>query len=157
MIEKYGDLFDTDAYYIGHGVNTQGVMGAGIAKIFRDKFPHNYSVYKRACDFNTLRPGGHLVVPELEGDQVRLVVNFASQEQPGPDAEYAWLFDSLYSFANNASELGRLRRYGGRVAIPEIGCGIGGLKWDKVKKIIEVVEMVYPLIEFEVWHYEETK
>lgn len=31
MIEKNGDIFTTDAKYIAHGVNTKGLMGAGIA------------------------------------------------------------------------------------------------------------------------------
>lgn len=151
MIDKYGDLFDTDAGYIGHGVNTQGLMGAGIAKTFRDKFPHNYAVYKRACIQDTLKPGESLSVFEEKG--ARIVVNFASQEQPGPDASYEWVLNSFLDFAKKASSPYRLRVHGGRIAIPEIGCGIGGLEWPIVELIIEAIEAAYPDIEFEVWHY----
>lgn len=153
MIEKHGDLFDTDAAYIGHGVNTQGMMGAGIAKTFRDQFHRNYAVYKRACIEDTLKPGGFLVVPEKDWDcHLRLIVNFATQEQPGPDATYEWVMASFLAFAKQASEPNRLRLYGNRIAIPEIGCGIGGLEWSVVELIIRAIEAVYP-IEFEVWHY----
>jgi O-acetyl-ADP-ribose deacetylase (regulator of RNase III) len=155
MIEKTGDLFESDAVYLGHGVNVCGVMGAGIAKTFREKYPHNYTNYKAACEAGRLLPGGFMVVPErsVDRDGLVLITNLASQEKPGADASYNWLFGSLYSWASQAAEPNRLRLYGGRIAIPEIGCGIGGLEWDKVKHIIETVEILYPEITFEVWHY----
>lgn len=154
MIEKHGDLFDSDAAYIGHGVNCCGVMGAGIAKAFREKYPHNYANYKAACEAGRLLPGGFMVVPERRDDgSLVLITNLASQDKPGADASYNWLFGSLYSFAAKAAEPNRLRLYGGRIAIPEIGCGIGGLEWPKVKQVIETVELLNPEITFEVWHY----
>lgn len=155
MIEKNGNLFDTDANYIGHGVNTMGLMGAGIAKTFRELFPYNYGVYKRACVMDMLKPGEFLVVPDKmngSGDR-KLIVNFASQEQPGADATYQRLFNSLSTFAQEAALIHRVERFGNKVAIPEIGCGIGGLKWESVAAIIETVELITPEIEFEVWHY----
>lgn len=154
MIECHGDLFDSDTAYIGHGVNVCGVMGAGIAKTFREKYPHNYKNYKAACEAGRLVPGGFMVVPEKRHDNpLLLITNFATQEKPGADASYNWLFSALNSWAERASEPNRLRLYGGRIAIPEIGCGIGGLEWYKVSKIIETVEILHPEIEFEVWHY----
>lgn len=153
MIEKNGDLFDTKASYIGHGVNCCGVMGAGIAKTFRERFPNNYKNYQAACNNGRLTPGGFMVVPEKFDGRIYLITNLASQEKPGADADYKWLFSSLWSWAEQASEPNRLRLYGGIIAIPEIGCGIGGLEWLNVKRIIQVVEDCWP-VEFEVWHYE---
>lgn len=155
MQERKGNLFDSTATYLGHGVNTCGVMGAGIAKTFREYFPNNYSNYKAACESGRLQPGGFMVVPEKDWDcRLRLITNLASQEKPGADASYKWLFSCLWSWAEKASEPNRLRLYGGIIAIPEIGCGIGGLEWPKVKRIIEVIEDCHDDIEFEVWHYE---
>lgn len=154
MIEKTGNLFDSDAPYLAHGVNTEGVMGAGIAKTFRGNFPRNYEVYRRQCIQGQLSPGGVLVFPEKDmGGNIRLIVNLASQQRPGPDAQYHWLLESLMSFAKQAMEANRYRLYGGRVAIPEIGCGIGGLEWPKVYRTLRVIEYAYTGIEFEVWHY----
>ena len=159
MIEKNGDLFESKASYLGHGVNCCGVMGAGIAKAFREAFPNNYRNYKAACESGRLTPGGFMVVPEKMngGGSIRLVTNLASQEKPGADADYKWLFSSLWSWAEQASEPNRLRLYGGIIAIPEIGCGIGGLEWPVVKRIIQVVEDCHTDIEFEIWHYEEKR
>lgn len=154
MIERNGNIFDTTANYIGHGVNVHGLMGAGIAKQFRDEFPINYAGYKHACDVGSLTPGDFIVIADrLRGRKIN-VVNFASQAKPGPDAQYPWLFSSLYLFATQASRVDRIAKAGNVIAIPEIGCGIGGLKWKKVKNIIKCVESVVPDIEFEVWHYE---
>lgn len=154
MIEKHGDLFDSAAAYLGHGVNVCGVMGAGIAKTFKEKYPNNFTNYEAACNAGTLRPGGFMVVPaRRDSGSLVLITNFASQNKPGADADYKWLFSSLWSWAEQASEPNRLRLYGGIIAVPEIGCGIGGLEWDKVKRIYRVIEDTHPDIEFEVWHY----
>lgn len=156
MMEQNGDLFTTDARYIAHGVNTMGFMGAGIAKAFRDKFPKNYERYRQNCSSEWLRPGGFMVTPEQMNGEGRtfLVTNLASQHLPGANATYGLLAKSLLDFAGSASQTEKLRLYGGIVAIPEIGCGIGGLEWRNVKKILKMVEGIYPDIEFEVWHYE---
>jgi O-acetyl-ADP-ribose deacetylase (regulator of RNase III) len=154
MISLTGDLFNTDAPYIGHGVNCQGVMGAGIAKTFREKFPNNYKVYKEWCDNGTLRPGGFLLVPEELDGQTRLIVNIASQFMPGADATYENIALAFWKFSQDASRPDRLKRFGNRIAIPEIGCGIGGLEWSKVHAIIHATEIVFPEVEYETWHYE---
>lgn len=153
MIEKNGNVFDTSAKYIGHGVNCEGVMGAGVAKMFRDLFPANYAQYKFDCERGYLKPGGYTAMPVRLNDRQAVVVNFASQNLPGPDARYTWLFSAVANWAEAASDPKRLTRNGGIIAIPEIGCGIGGLKWDNVEAILKCIETMYP-VEFEVWHYE---
>jgi len=149
VIEKQGDVFTTKAFYIGHGVNCQGVMGAGIAKTIRDNFPKNYAEYKKICDEGLLVPGSYGVYVE----DSKAIVNLATQEFPGRDAKYEHVFKSLYYFAKRASRQKALEDYGNLVAIPEIGCGIGGLEWPQVANIVKCVEAMVPEIEFEVWHY----
>lgn len=154
MQKFVGSIFESYAAYLGHGVNCRGVMGAGIAKEFKNRFPDNYDLYRRECLDGRLNPGDVLVTPEREnGDgRLRLITNFASQREPGQDADYKWLFSSLWSWAEQASEPQRLRKFGGIIAIPKIGCGIGGLEWSKAKNIIKAVEDSHGDIEFEVWY-----
>lgn len=147
MIERNGDVFTTDATYIGHGVNVKGIMGAGIAKTIREKFPQVYNEYRWLCLGNNLTPGNYFAYPE----NGKVIVNFASQALPGPDATYDWLFTSLLRFSQLA--VNKIKRNGRLVAIPEIGCGIGGLEWPLVKQTIELVEAIVPEIEYEVWHW----
>lgn len=149
MIEKNGDLFTTEATYIGHGVNCMGLMGAGVAKTVREKFPQTYEEYQYMCSHNYLIVGDFFPYDE----NGKVIVNLATQYRPGPDATYEAVFGALTKFSKQASTPRRITKNGNVIAIPEIGCGIGGLEWPVVKKIILLVEEIYPEIEYEVWHY----
>lgn len=148
MIKKSGDLFTTDAFYIGHGVNCRGRMGAGIAKTFRERFPINYESYAKACLGMRLNPGDLFSVYENE----KVILNLATQLEPGADARYEAVFDSCYKAARQvANHFNYWKGEEKRIAIPQIGCGIGGLEWDKVETLIEAVEILVPEVTWEVW------
>ena len=53
-----GDIFTTQAQVIGHGVNTQGLMGNGIAHTIHIMYPSVFKAYQQVCDDGTLY-GGH--------------------------------------------------------------------------------------------------
>lgn len=146
MIEKTGSLFDTDAHCIGHGVNCVGVMGAGIAKQFRERYPQNYLNYKHRCDKGVFYPGAVYAFPFEKVEPTRYIFNIASQNQPGPNATYSALFNGCNTAANRAAGFGY-----DRIAIPQIGCGIGGLQWDNVKTLLEAIEILTPKFQWEVW------
>jgi len=78
-----------------------------------------------------------------ENDKV--IMNIASQELPGPNATYPLL-------ALAAEDAVRMLKKAGinSMAIPQIGCGIGGLEWEKVEQILLALEKDYDF-EFEVW------
>lgn len=152
MIEREGDLFTTDQRAIGHGVNCQGVMGAGIAKSFRTFYPTNYGVYRGQCQVKGLQPGEVLIVPERDldwngGSETRLIVNLATQYNPGPDAQYHYLRNSVRAAARQLDRLGV-----DTLAIPEIGSGIGGLDKTVVKQILLDVEHDLRFT-FELWTF----
>ena len=46
------DIFESGATMILHQVNCQGVMGSGIAKQVREKFPNVYEAYKEYCNWH---------------------------------------------------------------------------------------------------------
>lgn len=149
MIKRKGSLFDTETKTIGHGVNCAGVMGAGIAKPIKEMFPNNYANYKAACQGGFLVPGDTLVV--VENDTT--IFNMASQRRPGRDARYDWLFGAALDAAEKAVDMGL-----DTIAIPMIGCGIGGLKWVHVETILLTVETIVndsdyrtDKFEWEVW------
>lgn len=156
MIKRKGDVFTTSLDAIGHGVNCLGYMGAGIALPIRKKYPDNFESYHAQCLMKGLRPGGVHIYPANERGResayfpnMRILVNMASQDKPGADASYEWLFQSGMAAASQLQEIG-LRS----VAIPQIGCGIGGLEWDKAEKVLEAVEVLNSGFQFEVWKYE---
>lgn len=127
LIFKTGDVFTSDAGAIAHGVNTQGVMGAGIAKQFRERYPDMYSQYRRECQFGRLQPGGMMAYLPGHGE-FGAVYNIASQRETGPNAKIEWLGAGVYYALKDAESRGF-----GKIAMPRIGTGIGGLDWEEVE------------------------
>jgi O-acetyl-ADP-ribose deacetylase (regulator of RNase III) len=136
MIEyREGDLFgQPDVEAIGHGVNTKGVMGAGIAVLFRRKYPDMYKQYVLWCDTGTLEPGG--VMP-WEGED-KFIFNIASQNEPGADATVEWLNDGVRTAVAQARKIGLTK-----LAVPRIAAGIGGLTWEQVQEVFNAVGSSY--------------
>lgn len=129
---RFGDLFaqdDVDA--VGHGVNCMGVMGAGIAKTFKNKYPIMFNYYKNYCENNSLKPG--MVFPWLVKDDsnIKYVYNLVSQNRLGPDAKLEWLEQSLVKMIKHAESHGVKK-----IGLPLVGGGIGGLPPEKVEKLL---------------------
>ncbi len=129
FIERNGDMFaadDLDA--LAHGVNVQGVMG-GIAGAFANKYPYMKNHYQNLCQQKTFKPGD--ILPWKE-DGKPAVYNLATQEQPGADAKYNLIDSTMKKMLKHAEKNGIQT-----IGIPQIGCGIGGLGWRRVRKIIK--------------------
>lgn len=146
MIHKYGDIFTSTAPSIGHGVNTMGMMGAGIALQFRDEYPEMFETYAQFCIDGSLVPGGVLIWEDINAN-IPLVFNIASQELTGANATLEFLRSGLERTAQFMSIL-KVET----IALPEIGCGIGGLDLPDVIEVIEDVESEYG-ITVELWTY----
>jgi len=129
-----GDLFSAPDDAIGHGVNIYGLMGAGVAKVIHNKFPATYNTYWTHCATAQLKPGTNLITGESRGAGIKYIFNMATQIAPGSDARYD-LVELCFLEARVQLEYLGVES----IAIPRIGCGIGGLDWDKVKTTIEKV------------------
>jgi O-acetyl-ADP-ribose deacetylase (regulator of RNase III) len=131
--EKYGDLFDSSAPALAHGVNTAGLMGAGIAVEFRRRWPEMYRQYKAYCKKGLLKPGAMWAYSALGFFDTTTIFNIASQDEPGPHAKLDWLEAGLIDALMYAEQSLHINR----IAMPRIGCGIGGLRWEDVREILE--------------------
>ena len=128
-----GDLFDYSV--IAHGCNAKGIMGAGIAKAFRDKFPKMHYTYSTLCDQDLLG-GGDVHAWKENGV---LGFNIISQIKPGAAAKTAFIEAGLETAMRLASAAGSKE-----LAIPLIGCGIGGLNWeDHLEPIVNELDDSY--------------
>ena len=133
---KKQDLFDLENPIIGHGCNCLGSMGAGIARIFKERYPVNFVAYAKLCnEKKCYRPGGVLVSHESDG---RIIANLATQFYPGPDAKLEWIEQSLLAFEKLGFEF---------IALPWIGCGIGGLNKEDVGMILEKSNLLIKVCE----------
>ena len=129
-----GDIFEADVEALVNPVNCVGVAGKGLAKEFGDRFPENLHWYKRACACDTLSLG-HIHVGQLDGPagRKRRIVNFPTKND-WRDVSYlgpiSRALDELVAWVKEWNIKS--------IAIPALGCGLGGLRWDdEVRPMIE--------------------
>lgn len=128
--EIQGDLFETDSPVIAHGCNCRGVMGAGVAKIVAQKYPDVRRIYKNLCSEDKFQLGYCQLIYSQFGSKI--IANLGTQYYPGADAR-------LNAIEMALENLGiQLKAFDiNEVALPMIGCGIGGLKWEDVSVIVK--------------------
>ena len=141
---RSGDLFFSSTPALGHGVNIRGIMNARVAKEFRLRFPGMYREYRDMCAQGRLAAGSvHAWQDPRSG---RWVYNLASQDEPGAYARLEWLDSSARAMVEHAS-----RHRVSKVALPRIGCGIGGLRWVDAERVLSGVARDASAVQLEVW------
>ncbi len=133
MIEpKSGDVLRADAEALVNSVNCVGVMGRGVALQFRKAFPENYEAYRKVCDRKELRPGTVFVHDLNRLTNPRYVINFPTKEHWKAKSRIEDIETGLGALVREV----RARKIRS-IAMPPLGCGLGGLRWAKVKPLIE--------------------
>jgi O-acetyl-ADP-ribose deacetylase (regulator of RNase III) len=128
----HGDILQSSAEALVNTVNCVGVMGRGIALQFRKAFPANFEAYQVACARNEVRPGRMLVFETGRLSGPSHIINFPTKRH--------WKGKSRLEDidAGLTALIGEIRTRGIRsVAVPPLGCGLGGLDWDVVRPRIE--------------------
>lgn len=124
-------MFEAGTEAVVNTVNLVGVMGKGVALQFKERFRHNFNVYRKACENGSIDIGRSLVVRDSHGGRDFLIVNFPTKRHWRTPSEYSYIEQGL----DNLVEI--ISRYGiGSIAIPPLGAGNGGLDWQRVKDII---------------------
>jgi len=127
-----GDILKADAEALVNTVNCVGVMGRGIALQFRKAFPENFKAYKSACDKKRLHPG-HMLVSDLSRfENPRYVINFPTKRHWKGKSKIEDIESGLKVLVEEVNQH-NIRS----IAIPPLGCGLGGLKWEQVKPMIQ--------------------
>jgi O-acetyl-ADP-ribose deacetylase (regulator of RNase III) len=129
---KTGDLLSEDAEALVNTVNCVGVMGRGIALQFKKQFPDNFKVYEKACKREEVIPGKMLVFKTGNLMNPQFIINFPTKRH----WRGASRLEDIESGLNGLASV--IRDYGiTSIAIPPLGCGLGGLDWDVVRLKIE--------------------
>lgn len=144
-----GNLLESQAEAVVNTVNTMGVMGKGIALMFKERFPENTKAYEAACRAGEVRVGAMFITPAMELDGPRWIINFPTKANWRNPTRLEWVESGLESLKQAIREKG-IRS----IAIPPLGCGNGGLDWNTVRPII--VEALGDLEDVEVVVYEPT-
>lgn len=138
-----GNLLDGNCTYFCHQVNCCGVMGSGIAKQIRDRWPEVYGYYLgRYCQMLKLGDPddmlGSIDVISLENDTLeRKVINVYGQSSFGRDHIRYTSYDA---FEHALWEIAVTVPIGSMIGFPKgIGCGLGGGDWNIILRMIESV------------------
>ena len=126
-----GNLLDAEVEAVVNTVNTEGIMGKGIALQFRKAYPENYEAYRRACKAGEVRPGHMFVFDRHTLTLPRYIINFPTKRH--------WRHKSRMEDieAGLIALVAEVRRLGIRsIAVPPLGSGLGGLPWPEVRRRI---------------------
>lgn len=132
MSIKYvkGNLFECEEKYIGHGCNAQGVMGSGVAKIIKQKYPLAFKIYYEHHKQEGLYVGE--VLSAACGDKT--ILNMITQDHFGSFEDVRYVsYDGVANCFKNIN----MRYQGISLAIPKIGAGLGNGNWKVIETIIK--------------------
>lgn len=145
-----GNLLETQAEALVNTVNTVGVMGKGVALMFKEAFPENFRAYQKACKNNEVQVGRMFVTTQDALMGPRWIINFPTKEHWRSKTRVEWVERGLEDLRRVVEEEG-IRS----IALPPLGCGNGGLAWDRVRPLIE--EYLGRLDDIEIIVHEPTR
>lgn len=144
-----GNLLDEPAEALVNTVNTVGVMGKGIALMFKEKFPENTKLYERACASDSVAPGSIFATKNSDMFGPRWILNFATKKHWRHPSKIEWIRSGLQELrdfiqSNDVKS----------IAIPPLGAGNGGLRWEDVR--LEIDRALSDIPEIEIVVFEPT-
>ena len=125
-----GDLLGADREALVNSVNCVGVMGRGVALAFKRRFPANFKAYKAACDWGEVEPG-RMFVFDTDELMPRYIINFPTKRHWRARSRLGDIEAGLSTLVAEIEQR-RIRS----IALPPLGCGLGGLEWSQVKPLI---------------------
>lgn len=134
-----GDILKHKADALVNTVNCMGVMGRGIALQFRRAFEDNYEAYRKAVKAGEIRPGRMFVFDRSALEGPRWIINFPTKRHWKGKSRIEDIDAGLIDLVRVIQEK-RIRS----IAIPPLGCGLGGLDWAEVRPRIETALSLVP-------------
>jgi len=144
-----GNLLDAEVEAVVNTVNTVGVMGKGIALMFKEAFPKNFKEYDAACKRGDVEVGRMFVTETGDLMGPKWIINFPTKKHWRQRTKMEWITEGLKDLRTVIEE-NNIRS----VAIPPLGCGNGGLDWREVRP--EIARALCSLSDVEVIVYEPT-
>jgi len=123
-----GDLLKARTEALVNTVNCVGVMGKGIALQFKKNYSQYYEAYALACRNGEVRPGIMFVQPVGELFTPKYIINFPTKRHWKDQSRIEDIENGLVDLVATIKKLDIES-----IAIPPLGCGLGGLDWDEVR------------------------
>lgn len=151
IVLKKGNLFDSECQTLVNTVNCIGVMGAGIAKQYKQRYPEMFDEYKHICNNNTkenyLSHGGDIWIWDyVDMFKQRKILCFATKVNWQYPSKIEWIERGLQNFVKNYKKWNITS-----IAWPKLGCTNGKLNWEtQVKPLmikylddIDIINEIY--------------
>ncbi len=123
-----GDIFKSPAQVLVNPVNTEGVMGKGLALEFKKRYPDMFRSYREVCDQQELKTGRLMLYYEPD----HWILLFPTKEHWKNPSRLEYVEAGLEKFRRTYAEKGITS-----VAFPRLGCGNGELNWSAVRPVME--------------------
>ena len=127
LIPTTGNLLDCPARGLVNPVNCGGVAGAGLARQFRDRWPEQVAEYTAFCNAGRMRPG---VLHDALLPDGRRILSVPTKRHWSDRSTIEIVGIGLSALKNYLDETDL-----GSVAVPALGCGLGGLPKQQVAKL----------------------
>jgi O-acetyl-ADP-ribose deacetylase (regulator of RNase III) len=132
MIEEgKGNLLDADVEALVNTVNTVGVMGKGVALQFKIAFPQMFKEYQKACKRGEVQIGKMFVYQISSDKNPRFIINFPTKRHWKEDSKLEYIRKGLKALTATIKQY-QIKS----IALPPLGCGMGGLNWIEVLPLI---------------------
>ncbi len=123
------NLFFSPAQVLVNTVNTEGVMGKGIAKEFKKHFPEMFQQYHKFCEEKKLDIGNLWLYKTTN----KWVLSFPTKKSWRNPSKIEYLEKGLQKFVDQYENRGIKS-----IAFPPLGCGNGELNWEtQVRPLME--------------------
>lgn len=132
IILAKGNLLRSEADVLVNTVNCVGFMGKGIALQFRKAFPENFKAYETECRKGNIVPGKVFLFSTGNFIPPLYIINFPTKKHWRENSKIEYITSGLEDLVKVLKELDV-----SSVAVPPLGCGLGGLKWSVVRPLIE--------------------
>lgn len=129
LIWTEGNLLDSQAQGLVNPVNCVGVPGAGLARQFRERWPVQVNEYVAFCRAGKMKPG---MVHDALLPGGRRILSIATKRHWRDDSLLADVDLGLAALAEYLNATGLIS-----VALPALGCGLGGLPKALVAERVE--------------------
>jgi len=141
-----GNLLQAQAEALVNAVNCVGYMGKGIALQFKQAFPANFSQYESACKAGEVQPGRMLIHYNGRLALPHYIINFPTKRHWRASSQLADIRDGLEALIDDVRRLD-IRS----IAVPALGCGLGGLDWQVIRPLIEHAFAALPEVQVQLF------
>jgi O-acetyl-ADP-ribose deacetylase (regulator of RNase III) len=128
--ESHIGILDVPVSHVICTVNTEGHMGRGIALYLKKCIPGLYDAYREQCKQKQLLVNTLWVYEH----NTPKILCFPTKDKTWEDSKLEWIETNLRTLRDTYRDRGITS-----VAMPPLGCGNGGLKWEDVRPLIYAI------------------